>query len=243
MACGAALASCFAHAVVDFPFYVPFILLVVGAYLGVLASGAGDSPRFGVWRRAVAHAGRLVTPRLRWVLALAALAWLAQPTLAQLAARRALDVLAQGDVAGGLYWQSVARRLEPRNPKHYWAEAVIWRELAISSGDRGYWAKTDALLADGIRANLPYSFSTRLERARLHRRYSQYLDHPAPPAQVIAWVEEALASAPISFEGQLELARAYSYAGRAKEAKRLAHTLLERRPDSPLALRLAEDLR
>jgi O-antigen ligase len=243
LACGAALASCFAHAVVDFPFYVPFILFVAGGYLGALASGAGDSLKGGAWRWSLGYISRLVTPRVRWLAVLALIAWIGQPMLAQLATGRALEVLVAGNVEGGLYWQSVARRLEPRNPSHYWTEAVIWRELAAESGDRAYWAKADALLADGIRANPPFSFLLRLERARLHRRFSQNLDHAATPVEVLAWVEEALAGAPGSFEGQVERARALAYAGRREEATRISRGLLERRPESPLARRLAEEMR
>ena len=150
--------------------------------------------------------------------------------------------MAGGEVSGGLYWQSVARRLEPRNPAHYWAEAVIWRELAMETGNRAYWAKVDRLLADGIQANRPYSFSTQMERARLHRRHAQHLEHPAAPAEVLAWVDAALATAPGAFEGQVERARALDYAGRGTEARRLARELLGRRPDSPLARKLVEDL-
>ena len=242
LACGAALASCFAHAAVDFPFYVPFILFVAGGYLGALASGVGDSPRFGAWRRSLELAGRVVTPRARWVAVLALIAWIAQPMLAQIAGRRALEVMSRGDVDAGLYWQSVARRLEPRNPVHYWAEAVIWRELAVDSGDRSYWAKMDALLAEGIRANPPHEFTILLERARMHRRYSQFLDDPASPMEILAWVERAVAGAPGSVVGQAELARALAYADRGDEARRIARRLLERRPDSPLVRALAAEL-
>lgn len=243
LACGAALASCFAHAMVDFPFYVPFILLVAGAVLGALASHCGDSAGSGAWRRLSAQAGTLATPLLRWLLVIAALAWLAQPMLAQLAARRALDVMSAGELPGGLYWQSVARRLEPRNGSHYWAEAVIWREMAIDTGNRAHWGKVDTLLVDGIRANPPHRFTLQLERARLHRRYGRHLERPASPAEILAWVEDALARAPGSFEGQLERARALEHAGRGEEARRAARGLLERRPDSPLARRLVDDLK
>ena len=242
LACGAALASCFAHAVVDFPFYVPFILFVAGGYLGALASGAGDSAHTGAWKAALARAGQTIRPTLRWVAAVALLAWLAQPMLAQFAASRALEALFAGNVQGGLYWQSVARRLEPRNPSHYSAEAVIWRELATESGDRAQWAKADALLADGIRANPTFAFSIRLEHARLHRRHSQFLDHPASPAEIVTWVEEALAGAPGSVVGQAELARALANAGRSDDAKRIVRRLIVRQPDAPLVRALAAEI-
>ena len=242
LACGSALASCFAHAAVDFPFYVPFVLIVVGGYLGALASGAGDSLHARAWRRVLAHAGGLIRPRVRWVLVLAVLAWLAQPVLAQLAGRRALEVLSQGSVEKGIYWQSVARRLEPRNAVHYWAEAVIWRELALDSGDRAHGAKADALFAQGIAANPPYEFNILLERVRLHRRYPHILEHPASPEEILSWVQRAVATVPFSLVGQVELAQALAYAGRRDEAKRVARTLLEGNPGSPLARMLVEEI-
>ena len=242
LACGAALAGCFAHALVDFPFYVPFILFVAGGYLGAVASGAGDGPLSRAWHRWLGIAGRLGTPPVRWAALLALLAWLAQPMLASLATNRAIEVLHAGNAEAGLYWQSVARRLEPRNPAHYSAEAVIWRELATESGDRSYWAKADTLLADGIRANPPFALTIRLERARLHRRYSQFLDHPASPADIVRWVEDALAGAPGLVVGQAELARALANAGRGDEAKRIARRLLERQPDSPIVRALAAEI-
>lgn len=243
MACGAALASCFAHAVVDFPFYVPFILLVAGGYLGALASGVGDSPGSGAWRRAMTKAGQFIAPRARWLLVLGALAWLSQPALAQIATGHAVEVLAQGSIDRGIYWQSVARRLEPRNATHYWTEAVIWRELALVSEDKAHGAKADALLAEGIRVNPPYEFTILLERARMHRRYPRILEHPASPAEILSWAQRAVASVPLSLVGQVELAYALDYAGRRDDAARVARTLLERRPDSPAARSLVEELR
>lgn len=240
LACGAALASCFAHAVVDFPLYVPFVLFVAGGILGTLAQACDGRAATSQGRSGAS--GWQGTP-VRAALAFAALALLAQPMFAQMATRHAVAVMAQGDIDGGLYWQSVARRLEPRNLVHYWAESVIWRQLAAESGDRSQWAKADRLLAEGIRANPPHAFNIVLDRARLHRLHAGELDGAASPQQILAWVEGAVAKAPTAFAGQAELARALAFAGRKEEARRIERALRARQPEHPLVRTLAEEIK
>jgi hypothetical protein len=154
--------------------------------------------------------------------------------LAQIATRHAVAVMARGDIDRGLYWQSVARRLEPRNLVHYWAESVIWREIARESGDRSHWVKADKILAEGIEANSPFAFNITIDRARLHRLHGDKLDNAASPAEILAWVERTVAKAPRSAIGQSELARALAYAGRNEEARRIEQALRARQPDYPV---------
>jgi len=234
IASGAAVAGCFAHAFVDFPFYIPFILFLLGSFCAVLATSANDTD--------AAKSGRWVPVPVRAAIALAAAALLAQPMLAQLATRHAVSVLMQGELDGGLYWQSMARRLEPRNPEHYWTEAVIWQQVAVETGDRAQWARADALLAEGIRANPPNAFTITLERARMHRLHANMLDKAGSPEEILGWVEGAVALAPTRVVGQAELARALAYAGRGEEARRIERALVAKRPEDSGVLRLKKDL-
>jgi hypothetical protein len=238
LAIGAALAGCFAHAFVDFPFYIPFVLFIVGGLCAVLAPTAKSTD--AAIQGLPAGAG-LAVP-VRAVLAVAGLALLSQPMLAQLATRHAVSMLGRGNLDGGLYWQSVARRLEPRNPVHYWTEAVIWRQIAQDTGDRNQWARVDALLAEGMRANPPHAFTITLDRARMHRLFPGVFEKAVPPEEVLAWVQGAVATAPTSIVGQAELARSLAYAGRIDEARRIERALLARRPDHPLVRDLAKDI-
>jgi len=162
---------------------------------------------------------------------------------ARWAAEHALSVMARGDVSGGLYWESVARRLEPRNPEHYWTEAVIWQQLAQDTGDRTQWARADALLAEGIRANPPNAFAITLERARMHRLHTDMLGNAGSPEEILGWVKGAVALAPTSVVGQAELARALVFAGRTEEARGVERALVAKRPDDPLVLKLQRDLK
>lgn len=235
LASGTALAGVFAHAFVDFPFYIPFILFVVGAYCGVLAPKENSAD--------AARSGTGFSLPLRAALALAAVALLAQPMLAHFATRHAVSVLAQGDLGGGLYWQSMARQLEPRNPEHYWTEAIIWQQLAQDTGDRGQWARADALLAEGIRANPPNAFTITLNRARMHRLHANMLENAGSPKEILGWVEGAVALAPTSIVGQVELARALAFAGRIDDARGIERALLARAPEHPLVRTLLKELK
>lgn len=238
--CGSGLAAGFSHAVVDFPLYIPFILMLAGAYLGALAAHAGGRLPAPAARIA-GRVGNAVSPPIRWALASAAMLWLAQPMVAEIAVYRSIAVLARGDARAGIYWQTVARRLEPRHPAHYWAEATIWREQAIATGNPLLAAQADALFAEGSRVN-PYDAANLLGRVDLHRRRPDLLKNAAPPAQVLSWAERAARLKPQSFPVQAELALTLAYAGKAEQAHTLASKLLRQYPRSRLARRLAAEL-
>lgn len=240
LVCGAGLAGCFAHAVVDFPLYIPFILLLVGAYLGALAAHAGGrlpAPAKRIADRALV----IVPPPVRWALMLAGLLWLSQPMFAEMAVYRSIAVLQRGDARDGIYWQSVARRLEPRHPAHYWAEATIWQEQALLTRNPLHAAQADALYAEGARVN-KYEVANLIGRIELHRLHAELLKQPASPAEILSWAEQAAALRPQLMAVQGELALALAHAGERERAHRLALALREQYPASPLARRLAAEL-
>jgi O-antigen ligase len=241
MACGAALASVFAHAVVDFPLYIPFLLLLVGLWLGALSPRDGDGERLDSF---FADVGRHLAPLRSRIavggLTVAALAWLAQPAIADFATGKALAELSAGRPDSGLYWQSVARRFEPQNGAHYWTEAIIWRDQAIEARDKPLAARADMLLSDGMRAD-PYQIANYIERSRLHRLHADLFDRPVGPDEVLDWTGEALRLRPYSLIVQAEHARALAHAGRIEEATRIVHALLERHRNTGMARGLARE--
>ena len=239
--CGAAVVGLFTHAGADFPLHIPFLLLLVGLWLGALSRCGGDSARL---KPLIARVGRRLSPLRSTVvtgaLSIAALAWLAQPAIADFAGSRALAALAAGRTDAGLYWQSVARRLEPRNGTHYWMEGVIWRDQAVEARDKALAARADTLFSDGMRAD-PYQIANYLERARLRRKHTELFDHPVSTRQLLAWTGEALRLRPYSLIVQAEHARTLSYAGRGEDAKRIVRAMLERHPDTGMARGLATE--
>jgi O-antigen ligase len=239
---GAACAGIFTHAVFDFPLYVPFPTLVLGAWLGVLAVRGGDASWAKSVRTSLGDRLRpLRTPLVLGAATVVVLAWLAQPAIGEYAARRALDRLSAGDAQEGVYWESVARRLEPQSGKRHWEEGVIWRYQALASDDKLLAAKADDMFAEGTRVD-PYDPNNFIERARLNRLNPPLLERPASPEAVLAWNARALKLRPYMLAAQAEYARALAHAGRSEEARRLARAMLAQHPDSQIARRLAADM-
>lgn len=242
LACGAALASCFAHALVDFPLYVPFLLMVTGSYLGALAAFSGDGRVVGP---ALVFASERLAPlraaRARTWIAIAALAWLALPVAAELTGRKAMSALFAARADEALYWQWLTRQFEPRNAFHAWAEGVVWRDQGIAAKRREFAARADEMFARASSIS-PYEINYLIERARMHRRHGELFEHPAPAAAILAWTGRAVELRPYSVPAGVEHARALAYAGQITEAQRLARALLDRHPGREAVLRLVSDL-
>jgi len=242
LACGAALAGAFVQALVDFPLYVPFPVTVLGAWLGVLAAHAGDARWAVNWAgRLRERIGILKTPLLSGAIAVAAFIWLAQPVIAYFADRHALAELFAGRPREALYWQSVARRMEPLSGMRYWEEGVTWRDQALAAGNRDFAARADAMFAEGMRAD-PYDVNNFVERAQLQRQHPELFERPAPPAQILEWSARAMKLRPYQLSVRADYALSLARAGRGAEAMRIARALVSEHPESRLARRLAEEL-
>jgi hypothetical protein len=239
--CGAAATAIFAHAVVDFPLYIPFLLLILGLWLGALAArGARNERLAALFARGAARLRPVFTPLVTGTASVAALAWLAQPVFAEVAGHHAITELMSGRVDTALYWQAVARRLEPHNGAHYWSEGTIWRDQAVESRNRVLAAKADMLFADGMRED-PYQIANYIERARFHRQHADLLSPPAVPQELLLWSGEALRLRPYSLISQAEHARTLAFVGRAEDARMIVRTMLERHRETDMARRLAAE--
>jgi O-antigen ligase len=242
LACGAAVAGVFAHALVDFPLYVPFVVMLLGAWLGVLAAHAGDARWAASLRAGIGERLRpLRTPVVASVVAAALLTWLAQPVAGFFAAHYALEQLFEGRVDEALYWQSVARRMEPRSGPRYWEEGVMWQEQALAAGDRALAARADALFAEGSRVD-PYHPNSVSARARLHRMHPELLAAPASADTILAWSAQAVKLRPYMVGMRADYIRALAHAGHADEARRLAQAMASQHPASPLVRELIGEL-
>jgi hypothetical protein len=161
--------------------------------------------------------------------------------LAELSLYRAEQLLSRGEARDALYWHAVARRLEPRHPAYYQAEALTWRSQAMLTGNPLHAAQADMLFDQGARVN-SYDVANLLGRAELHRRHRDLLASPVPPAQVLEWVERAVKLRPQNFTVQAEYVRTLAFAGETEHAQTLARALLAQYPDLEFARRLAAEI-
>jgi hypothetical protein len=152
VALAAALGSMAAHAVVDFPFYIPVCLMMYGSALGLLDSmllrASGDeTPRTG------AHALMRVRGAVVAGAATLALWILITPVAAQAAAGYAHRQWRAAFGESAAYWFEVARRLEPRDWRYHWYAGQFWFAEAAQNRKPEAARLADRAFSDGYAAN------------------------------------------------------------------------------------------
>jgi len=200
---GAGAAYLFAHAGVDFPFYVPAVVVVLGAALGTVERVAGsghEAPRTmprGVPRvrwPALAWARR---PRLGRIAVVTALAALALPAGAELAAARAQAALEGGALERAIARYRLARALAPHEGYYHWTLGVIWMQVALAERDHAAARRADALFAAGLDRDPAY-LPNLLHRLRLHRDHRRLVATPADEETLLEWAERLARARPMS---------------------------------------------
>jgi len=209
----AGLASMSAHALVDYPFYVPACLVLFGALLGALDR-----------LLAAAGVGRLHVPALAALpraagvaLALVAGFVVLQPVAAEGAAYWGGRQLGQGRTLAAAYWLQVASRLQPRDWRYHWYLGQFWQGQAFAGGGAGAVRFALREFDAGLRAN-PFEVRNLLGRIATYRLLGQRLARPASAAELDAWSRQALAMAPLMPQARRERARVLEYSGRMRTA-------------------------
>lgn len=244
-AIGAAMTSIFAHAVVDFPLYVPTMQFLLGAYLGSLNGFFRDNsipkPRFiSSITSFPEHIGiRLITIKIMAIFVL--LLWLIQPAIAQFASQQGLDGLKKGDAKYALKKITLAQRLVPGNAYYYWCEGIILRDQAIELKNRELAALADNAFAKGKEINKYYPDNL-VERIRLHRDHPALLDNPVSPETLSQWMEHVRTWNPHLLSVKIEYARTLAFSGKKQEAMLFAKQLQNKYPESKAIEKLINDL-
>jgi hypothetical protein len=232
-----------AHALVDFPFYIPVLLAVFGAYLGIINQcvidmGAAHSllpktqgPSFSGLRPGF----------ISNALVMMLMAWLGLPALAEVAAAYGLDRLQHGDAQRGLYWHGVARTLQPRDANYYWREGIIWRDQGVTRTRPELLEKSAAVFSKGLAVN-GFEVNNLLEKIALYRQYGTLLKQPVSPLDIMTWINRAKSLQPYSDGVQAEYVRCLAFAGERELAVEQAKVLAHRRPQSKSAQKLLESV-
>lgn len=209
----AALASMAAHAMVDFPFYIPVCLLLYGMGSGVIArlssQTVASSPllkehvpeAFG--RAAYAASATLV-------------AWLVlTPVAAQAAAANAHRHWRAGDGEKAAYWFEFARRTDPRDWRYHWYAGQFWFLQAGQSRKLEAAALADRAFSDGVAAN-PREVRNVVGRLATHRELRGLLAQPASAERMRQWARLAIELSPYDRGVQREVMLVDKRFGRPK---------------------------
>jgi O-antigen ligase len=197
-----ALAAMSVHGLVDFPFYVPYCLLLYGALLGALDRRLGEiapSPPLGARPSLIFRAGRVA------VITVAAVIFM-RPVAAEAAAEWGLRKSVAGEQQAAAFWLGAAQRVESRDWRYHWYAGQFWIAQAAQSGNREAARLAAEAFAAGFEAN-PLEVRNLLGKVTVHRHYRQLLDDPADAATIKGWLAQAADLAPMNADVRRELAR------------------------------------
>jgi O-antigen ligase len=135
----AAIAATAAHALVDYPFYVPACLLLFGAALGLLDAQL-PGPRTSLHRIPKS----IFTALCLWLLV--------TPVVAEAAAAYAQRQWRRTDTESAAYWFEFARRTTPRDWRYHWYAGQFWH-VGACGGNRRAGELAEAAFAAGRAAN------------------------------------------------------------------------------------------
>ncbi|MGZ8182893.1 MAG: O-antigen ligase family protein [Methylobacter sp.] len=239
----AAITSMLAHALVDYPFYIPVLVAVFGAYLGIINAqfidmGAAHRP---LPKMPEQHVLGLSPGFISRALLTGLTAWLGLPVFAAVSADHGLQQLQRGDAQRGLYWHGVARTLQPRDANYYWREGIIWRDQGVAQTRPDLLEKSIAVFNKGIEVNA-FEVNNLLEIIALHRQYGAMLKQPASPQDIMTWINRAKSLQPYSDGVQMEYVRCLDFVGERDQAIEQAKRLAQRRPQSKSAQKILESL-
>ena len=185
----AGLASFYVHALVDFVFYVPFLLLMFACSLGLFNQIVNK-----YFQRAyvINLSSRFIRFNLlKSLTGLIVIILLSQPAIAQIAYDKAVRMTHQLDIEGAFPFYELARRFAPYEPDYYWYEGAVLMNAVRSDQHKQSAKRADELFSKGMTVS-SYAANNRLARAEIHRDYGHLLDNPEGLNVVLSWNEEAL---------------------------------------------------
>lgn len=238
-----AITSMLAHALVDFPFYIPVLQAVFGAYLGII-NRQFISMGATCWQLSKISVQPFLGLRPGFIsnaLVIGLLAWLGLPVFASISADFGSYQLQHGDAQRGLYWQGIARAFQPRAAKYYWLEGLNWRDQGVAQMRSELLEKSDAIFSKGLEVNA-FDVNNLLERIALHRQYGAMLKQPATHQDIMAWVNHAKSLQPHSESVQMEYVRCLVFVGERVKAIEQAKLMVRRWPQSQSAQKLFESV-
>lgn len=239
----AAVTSMLAHALVDYPFYIPVLMAVFGAYLGIINQQLIDmgATHWQLPKISAQHFLGLRSSFIGNALAIGLVAWLGLPALALGAANYGSYRLLIGDAEHALFWSSVARTLQPRNASYYWKEGIIWRDQGVAQNRPELLDKSNAVFSQGFEVN-PLEVNNLLEKIALHRQYGDMLKQPASHRDIMDWISYVKSRQPNSDEAQIEYVQCLDFVGEHAKAIEQAKILMDKRSQSKPVQELLESV-
>jgi O-antigen ligase len=238
-----AITSMLAHALVDYPFYIPIFQAVFGVYLGIINRQFIDMGA-AHWKMPKMPEQHFLSMRPIFIsnaLVIGLMAWLGLPAFASVVANYSSYRLLTGDVQHSLFWSGVARTLQPRTASYYWQEGVIWRDQGIAQNRPDLLDKSNAVFSKGFEIN-PLEVNSLLEKIALYRQYGTMLKKQATHQDIVTWINHAKNLQPHSIGVQMEYVRCLDFVGEHNQAIEQAKLMVNKWPQSKSAQKLLDSV-
>ena len=237
------LTAYFAHAIVDFVMYVPVLVLMSGAYIAMVSRLTSTQFKitFPSWMYYFSTSKWIRPQAVKFIFCLTVLAFLFQPVFAQVCYNAANNELDKSNHGLALNLFEIARRFSPGQVKYYQTEANYWRDIAIIKSDKKAAKHADDLYRDAASAN-KFDPDSRLERAVLHRDWSNLLSNPAGGQKIISWFEYILEWRPHYNRVQAEYVRTLFQYGFTEQAINKLLEYLSKYPNSSYLVAVHNEL-
>ncbi len=211
----------FIHALGDFVFYPPGIVVFFGITLGCLDRVYLEQHR-KTSNNDISWLTSLNAKKFKLVLFAVVCIVLISPVIAIQYAQAAADAKNNSEFTKAYNLIQTAQQIAPYESSHVYFEAKLWLDALNNNPTSNSAMTADRLLVKAMELN-PFEKYLLLERARLHRDYPQLLEQPAGIDTVLAWQEEVLdwQSHIKNNAAQTEYIRTLSMAGRVEEARAL----------------------
>jgi O-antigen ligase len=233
------LTSFYVHALVDFVFYVPFLLLMFACGLGIFNQIVNKyyQPAY-----VIDLSCKFIRFNLqKSLIGVVIVCLLSQPAIAQLVYGEAVRRTQQLDINGAFPFYELARRFAPYESDYYWYEGAVLMNAVKSRQHKNSAKRADDLFSKGMAVS-PYAANNRLARAELHRDYDYLLTNPEDLNVVLSWNEEALYWRPNDPVIRAEYLKTLMAMGEYDKASILLDSYILQSPESEVLFEFKESL-
>ena len=235
------LVGFYVQALVDFLFYIPFLLMIYGCYLGYINQLFNKYPG-GLFQYQLEFPDLKVRPVIiKSLVGLIVISYLSQAAIAQLAFDQANRNKNRLNLEPALKAYELARRFAPYESSYYLVEGDIWYHAAKATGKAELAQRADMLFKQGIEAN-PYKVANLFWRAMLHRDMPELLSNAVSQEKILKWLQHVLYWSPNNEQVQSEYVRTFVLMGQYEKARQLLSAYLVRKPNSYYLMRAKSEL-
>lgn len=213
VAAGASATTIFVHAMVDYPLYLPLLMLLVGATIAVAGKASAR-----VVRSNSLNIPLVARRSSRIIIGFLILWWPAQHVIAQYYANQAIRNLLELDLTHAVESITLARRFAPRDDHFAFSAGTIWLNAAHGAQNREAAEEADRMFALGTSLN-PYEVKSLVQRLKLHRDHPHLLAAPVDDGTLKEWTEKIINWQPDNDSYALEHAKTLVHIGANDKAR------------------------